>query len=184
MHALAEQRRQGMPTGAVSVKPGDVSPPHYVTLPARAEQCAVKDVDFEECGAVDVLTLTLADGRRVGLAGIDTSQLKLNQPVADKAVGYAKRRCCHDVAYLKFEPSEDGNGADRPGHLKAQVWVKEMGGSVLCVNEGLVEAGYASVCRSGKSQTTCNRTTLVFLQQQARRARLGIHGDDPRRRER
>ena len=161
-----QQQQQTQPSGGGSAAPvaaQDGGPPRYSKLPPGAERHSVRNV-------YDGDTLTLTDERRVRFLGIDTPEIKERQPYAQEAKDYTKSRCSGDV-WLAF----DGEREDHYGRLLAHVWVEE-NGSYLCVNEGIVAAGFASVYAPSKDKKTANYTTLLELQKRARDAGLGIHG--------
>ena len=134
---------------------GGVSPIH-ASLPAGAEKHAVRNV-------YDGDTLTLIDERRVRFLGIDTPEIKEKQPFAEEAKEYTKSRCHKKDIWLSFE----GERQDHYGRLLAFVWVQE-GGGYLCVNEGIVAAGYASVYAPNVKSKTKNFDKMIAMQTQAR----------------
>jgi endonuclease YncB( thermonuclease family) len=139
--------------------------PVYSSLPSGAESARVRNV-------YDGDTLTLTDERRVRFLGIDTPELKENQPFAKEARDYSTNHCEDKTIYLSF----DGEKSDKYGRLLAHVYVKE-GDGYLCVNEGIVAAGFASVYSPSQDQKTRNYDKLIQLQAQARVAKLGLHSD-------
>ncbi|GKY98138.1 hypothetical protein MPSEU_000771600 [Mayamaea pseudoterrestris] len=138
--------------------------PTYSSLPSGTESAKVRNV-------YDGDTLTLTDERRVRLIGIDTPELKENQPYAQEARDYTKNLCEDQTIYLSF----DGDKEDHYGRLLAHVYVKQNDGYV-CVNEGIVAAGFASVYSPSQDKKTRNYDKLIQLQTQAREAGRGVHG--------
>jgi endonuclease YncB( thermonuclease family) len=136
----------------------------YDKLPADAEKHRVRNV-------YDGDTLTLTDERRVRLLGIDTPEIKEKQPFAQEAKQYTKERCDKKDIWISFEPS--GDKEDHYGRILAYVWVPE-GGRYLCVNEGIVAAGFASAYRPNTSTKLHNWDKLVALQKEARTAGRGM----------
>lgn len=138
----------------------------YEQLPAGAEQYTVRNV-------YDGDTLTLVDERRVRFLGIDTPEIKENQPFAQEAKAYTKDRCHKKQIWLTYEPG--GDKEDHYGRLLAFVWVPADNGSgYLCVNEGIVAEGYATVYRPNKDSTLHNWDKLIALQKDARDNRRGM----------
>jgi len=133
----------------------------YSSLPPGAEQGTVRNV-------YDGDTLTLTDERRVRLLGIDTPEIKEGQPYAEEAKEYTKSRCDEKDVWLTF----DGDREDHYGRLLAFVWVKADGG-YLCVNEGIVAAGLASVYSPDSDSKTSNYDKLVALQKSAKEEKRG-----------
>lgn len=134
---------------------GGPSPIHQ-SLPPGAEKHHVRNV-------YDGDTLTLTDERRVRLLGIDTPEIKQKQPFAEEAKEYTKSRCDKRDIWLTFE----GEKADHYGRILAFAWVED-GGGYLCVNEGIVAAGLASVYAPNSSSKTKNYDHMVALQSTAR----------------
>ena len=134
---------------------GGPSPIHQ-SLPVGAEKQHVRNV-------YDGDTLTLTDERRVRLLGIDTPEIKQKQPFAEEAKDYTKSKCHKKEIWLTFE----GEKEDHYGRLLAFAWVEE-GGGYLCVNEGIVAAGLASVYAPNTSSKTKNYDHMVALQSKAR----------------
>lgn len=139
---------------------------HYSQLPAGAEKHTVRNV-------YDGDTLTLTDERRVRFLGIDTPEIKEKQPFSQQAKEYTKSKCPNNTdIWLSFEKEKE----DHYGRLLAHVWVQAGdNNSYLCVNEGLVAAGLASVYTPSPDKKTSNYDKLLQLQKNARAARLGIH---------
>jgi micrococcal nuclease len=135
--------------------------PVYSSLPNGAEEGAVRNV-------YDGDTLTLTDERRVRFLGIDTPEVKEKQPFSQESKAYTKERCKQKV-WLTFE----GEKQDHYGRLLAFVWVKEANG-YLCVNEGIVAAGLATVYTPDKNVKLHNWDKLLALQTDARNHKRGI----------
>lgn len=152
-HSTSQQQaHDGSTFGTSSGGPSPIHP----SLPAGAEKHHVRNV-------YDGDTLTLTDERRVRLLGIDTPEIKQKQPFAEEAKEYTKSKCDKKDIWLTFE----GDKADRYGRLLAFAWVEE-GGGYLCVNEGIVAAGLASVYAPNSSSKTKNYDHMVALQSKAR----------------
>uniref|UniRef100_A0A7S1Z1B2 TNase-like domain-containing protein n=1 Tax=Trieres chinensis TaxID=1514140 RepID=A0A7S1Z1B2_TRICV len=121
-------------------------------------------------------TLTLVEGaRRLRLLGIDTPEIDKKQPYAEEAKQFTKKRCNKRDVWVSFE----GNGYERNdkyGRLLAWVWTQsgEVGGGFLCVNEGLVAEGLATVYFPKKYPKLHNASKLIQMQTEARRARRGL----------
>lgn len=164
-NAVQEQQQQ-QPSQAAAAAVGKDDSPLYSQLPPGAEKHTVRNV-------YDGDTLTLTDGRRVRFLGIDTPEMKENQPFAQEAKEYTKSKCQKNGdIWLTFEDNEK---EDHYGRLLAHVWVKEGNDSYLCVNEGIVAAGLASVYAPSQDKKTSNYGKLLTLQKHARAAALGIH---------
>jgi micrococcal nuclease len=150
---------------AASAHPTDGAlSPVYPALPQGAEKVTVRNV-------YDGDTLTLRDERRVRFLGIDTPELKEKQPFAAEAKAYTKAHCVDNSATIWI--SFDGDRQDHYGRLLAFVWVAVDGG-YLCVNEGIVAAGLASVYTPNTKTRLHNWSKLVALQTQAREQKLGL----------
>lgn len=135
-------------------------------LPAGAEKYSVRNV-------YDGDTLTLVDERRVRLLGIDTPEIKENQPYAQEAKAYTKDRCHKKDIWLSYEPG--GDKEDHYGRLLAFVWVPaDNGDGYLCINEGIVAAGYATAYRPNTHTNFHNWDTLIALQKSARDNKRGM----------
>jgi endonuclease YncB( thermonuclease family) len=136
----------------------------YKTLPAGATKYKVRNV-------YDGDTLTLIDETRVRLLGIDAPELEEKQPFAQEAKQYTKDFCHKKDIYLSFDPS--GEKQDKFGRLLAFVWV-EVDEGYLCVNEGIVAAGLATVYLANKNSKLPNLKHMISLQKEARTDRRGI----------
>ena len=159
-----------------SVLPPDLSPLH-TDRPAEARKCRCTSV-------YDGDTLTLSDGAKVRLLGIDTPEI--GEPFASEAKEHTSRHCGDREVWLEFQgtggPGSDEN-KDRYGRLLAFIWVPvPIGGNGragkrrqqwLCVNEGLVAAGLAHAYQPSNSRKVRNRDKLLGLQDYARRRQLG-----------
>lgn len=106
------------------------------------------------------------------MLGIDTPELKENQPFSKEARDFTKNLCENQTVYLSF----DGEEKDHYGRLLAHIFVEDHdAGGYFCVNEGIVAAGFASAYSPSKDKKTRNYEKLIQLQAQAREAGLGIH---------
>lgn len=137
--------------------------PLYKYLPSNAEKFSVRNV-------YDGDTLTLVDERKVRLLGIDTPELKEKQPYADEAKNYTNLRCYQRSVWLVID------GEDHYGRILAHVYVpsEDEKGYYLCINEGLVDSGYAYAYIPQKDKQPFNWSKMVKLQTQARKAKRGI----------
>lgn len=135
----------------------------HAFLPDGAEQYTVRNV-------YDGDTLTLTNEKRVRFLGIDTPEIKQKQPFAQEAKAYTKNLCDNKQIWLSYE----GNKQDHYGRLLAWVWVQQGDGSYLCVNEGIVGAGFARVYIPNANSKPNNWTTLLSLQKEARLAKKGV----------
>lgn len=128
----------------------------YSSLPRGSEPYLVRNV-------YDGDTLTLLNGKRVRLLGIDTPELAPKQPFAEEAKAFVKSRCQQKEIYV------DSAGSDRYGRLLAYIYVKE-GGKFLNINEALVAEGLANVYTVGDAVNQ----KLIGLQKEARKNRKGV----------
>jgi endonuclease YncB( thermonuclease family) len=127
----------------------------------------------EEIGCKSVYdgdTLTLSDGRRVRLLGIDTPELKEKQPFAEEAKEYTNSRCYKQQLFVYPEPG--GEKTDHYDRTLAHIFVKS-GGKYLCINEGIVEAGFARFY-TPKDVNLHNESTLRKAQDNAMAAKRGL----------
>jgi micrococcal nuclease len=134
--------------------------PIYSQLPSGAEKQAVRNV-------YDGDTLTLKDERRVRFLGVDTPELKEHQPFAQEAKDYTKSKI-KDHLYMVVEDS------DHYGRLLAWVYVEDGGGGYLCVNEGLIQQGYAYCYIPDSNSKPKNWNKLLQLQANARQSKRGV----------
>ena len=168
-----------------AVLQSDLSP-IYPSLPNAAQKC--------HCSSVyDGDTLTLEDGSKVRLLGIDTPELKEKQSFALEAKEWTKKYCHGKDVWLTFEQAGgDGNekNKDHYGRLLAHIWVPLGGGNGsakrarrrkqsasnsqwLCINEGLVASGLAHAYSPSGSKKVHNRDKLLALQKLAREHKRG-----------
>jgi len=127
----------------------------HPSLPKDAEQYTVRNV-------YDGDTLTLVDERRVRLLGIDTPEIKENQPYAQEAKAYTTDRCHKKDIWISYELS--GEKEDHYGRLLCFVWVRsDDGNGYLCINEGIVEAGFANAYHPGRGKTLHNWKVRVSI---------------------
>ena len=134
--------------------------PYYATLPSGAQKYRVRNV-------YDGDTLTLTDEQRVRLLGIDTPELKPPQPFAKDAKEYTKSRCHGKEIGLLID------GKDHYNRLLGHVFVEDENGWI-CINEGLVYEGFASVYSPKKDEKTFNWDKLLKLQKAARTSKRGV----------
>jgi len=146
--------------------------PTYKTLPKNAQKFRVRNV-------YDGDTLTLVDERRVRLLGIDTPEMKPPQPFSEEAKKYTKARCNKQEIWLLID------GEDHYGRLLAHVFVQNNNDNdndyssgenndYICVNEGLVQKGFALCYIPRKNEKTFNWEKLLELQSEARRLKRGV----------
>jgi endonuclease YncB( thermonuclease family) len=159
------------PTSGVAAPIGSKTglSPVYSKLPSGAERHTVRNV-------YDGDTLTLTDGRRVRFLGIDTPEVKENQPFAQEAKAYTKDYCRKGMdIWLTFESEK----MDRFGRLLALVWIElpslsgKAPGGYLCVNEAIVAAGLATVYSVNVKSRTRNWSKLLAMQKHARLSKAG-----------
>jgi endonuclease YncB( thermonuclease family) len=155
-----------------AVLKSDLSP-IYPSLPKAAKKY--------HCNCVyDGDTLTLDDGSRVRLIGIDTPELKEKQPFAVEAKEYTKKYCHGRDIWLTFDQKDATNSTDHYGRLLAFVWVnlteKPKGSNSaqwLCINEGLVAAGLANAYSPSNTKKIHNYDKMLGLQKLARTHKCG-----------
>lgn len=135
----------------------------HSSVPSGAEEISCKSV-------YDGDTLTLADGRRVRLLGIDTPELKEKQPFAEEAKEYTNSRCYRKSLWIYHEPG--GEKTDHYGRTLAHVFIKS-DNQYLCINEGIVEAGFARFY-TPKGVNLHNESTLRKAQANALAAKRGL----------
>lgn len=133
----------------------------YPRLPANAEKVAVRNV-------YDGDTLTLQNEDRVRFVGIDTPEIKENEPFAAEAKEYTKSWCNKGDLYLV-----QSGGRDKFDRILAHAYVEQDDGSFLCLNEGLVASGLAVVYAPSVSERTENWDKLLSLQNRAREKGIG-----------
>lgn len=152
--------------GVAVAEAGRLPAPVHPNLPDGAERHPVRNV-------YDGDTLTLVNEKRVRFLGIDTPEIKEKQPFAEEAKAYTKERCHKRDIWLTFEPGHDRE--DRYGRLLAWVWVPaEDGDGYLCVNEGIVHAGLATVYTPKKSERPHNMDEMIKMQSGARKSKRGM----------
>jgi len=131
-------------------------------------------------------TFTLIDERRVRLLGIDTPEIKEEQPYAEEAKMFTKNLCNKKSVWLSYD--KHNSKQDHYGRLLALVWVvapdskavnnnKAGAGasaSFLCVNEGLVHEGLACAYTPKKDRQPECFDRLVALQRVARENERGL----------
>ena len=164
-----QQQQQGGTAGGhgtASVVASGQAGAVYASLPEGAEQHRVRNV-------YDGDTLTLIDERRIRLLGSDTPEIKERQPFAQEAKAYTKDRCDKKDIWISYEPG--GDKKDHYGRLLCFIWVPAEGGNgYLCINEGIIAAGYASAYHPGKGKHLHNWEKLIALQKQAREEKRGL----------
>ncbi|KAL9191301.1 hypothetical protein ACHAXT_001007 [Thalassiosira profunda] len=169
-----------------AVLQSDLSP-IYPSLPNAAQKCQCRSV-------YDGDTLTLEDGSKVRLLGIDTPEIKEKQSFALEAKEYTKKYCHGKDVWLTFEQAGGGGNdknKDHYGRLLAHIWVPLGGGNGsakkgrrrrkqsasnsqwICINEGLVASGLAHAYSPSGSKKVHNRDKLLALQKLAREHRRG-----------
>ena len=134
----------------------------YKYLPKGAQQFSVHHV-------YDGDTLTLVDHRRVRFLGIDTPELKEKEPYAQEAKDHTNLHCFKRSVWLVID------GEDHYGRILAHVFVPaDEPGFYLCLNERLVEKGFAYAYIPSKDKETFNWHKLLSLQKRARKAKRGV----------
>jgi len=151
-------------SGPSSKLSGDKTGAIHASLPDDAEKHTVRNV-------YDGDTLTLTDERRVRLLGIDTPEIKEQQPFAQEAKAYTKDHCDKREIWISYEPG--GEKHDHYGRLLCFVWVAS-GDGFLCINEGIIENGFARAYHPGKGDHLHNWNTMIQLQSKARKEKIGI----------
>jgi endonuclease YncB( thermonuclease family) len=142
------------------------SSPYYKTLPSSAIKGTVRNV-------YDGDTITLTDERRIRLLGIDTPEIKEKQPFATEAKEYTSNLCNKQEVWLVHEPNYETT--DHYGRLLAWVYVKDKTSNrYLCVNEGIIQAGLASVYIPTPSTKFQRQNKLYQFQTIARQQKLYI----------
>jgi endonuclease YncB( thermonuclease family) len=138
----------------------------YTSLPADAERVQVRNV-------YDGDTLTLKDERRARLLGIDCPEIKEQQPYAQEAKAYTKDlvEAHEDDVYISFEESQEKE--DHYGRLLVFLWVQQGPNQYVCINEGILEAGFASAYVPNSNSQLHNWDKMLALQNDARTHRRG-----------
>jgi endonuclease YncB( thermonuclease family) len=138
------------------------SSPVYSSLPNGCQKYAVRNV-------YDGDTLTLIDGEtRVRLIGVDTPEMKPTpQPYAEEAKEYTKSKCNKQDIWLLE------TGKDHYGRSLGFVFVEEES-SYVCINEGLVQQGYAYAYIPNSNEKPFNWDKMLKLQQDAKSAKRGL----------
>jgi micrococcal nuclease len=162
-----KNRRDKNQSHEIAVLSSEFSP-IYPSLPKGAQQ-------FHCTNVYDGDTLTLANGNRVRLLGIDTPELKEKQEFSQEAKEYTKRYCHGKDIWLSFDDDDNNdNKKDHYGRLLAFIWVplndKQQW---LCINEGLVAVGLAHAYSPSKSKKVHNHDKLLMLQKLARKHKKG-----------
>ncbi len=151
--------------------------PIYPSLPKDAQKYSVRSV-------YDGDTLTLENGTKVRLLGIDTPEIK--QAFALEAKEYTKKYCHEKEVWLTFQESggiDNEKNKDHYSRVLAFIWVQSTSSSGksknnnntqwLCINEGLVASGLAHAYSPSKTKKVHNHDKLLGLQKFARTNRIG-----------
>jgi len=177
-----------------AVLQSDLSP-IYPSLPKNATQ------KYYCKNVYDGDTLTLEDGTRVRLLGIDTPELREKQPFALEAKEYTKKYCHEKDIWLTFQETggvENEKNRDHYKRVLAFIWVPLNNGDTnhngkkrgtttkrqssdsnnnnsqwLCINEGLVASGLAHTYSPSKSKKVHNHDKMLGLQKVARTHKIG-----------
>ena len=165
-----QQQQQSSTAPVSSSSSSSKVSPIYNQLPSDAEKIQVRNV-------YDGDTMTLMDERRVRLLGIDTPEITEQQPYALDAKNYTKHLIdAHkDSVYLAFEPNQDKE--DHYGRLLGFVYVETGPNQYTCINEGIVEAGFASVYSPNTSSNIQAFDKYIALQSIARTNHRGLWKD-------
>ena len=150
--------------------------PIYPFLPKSSQK-------WHCCNVYDGDTLTLNDGSRVRLMGIDTPELREKQSFAIEAKEYTKKYCHDRDIWLSFDRENESSNKDHYGRLLAFVWVdlgnceskrSKKNNHFFCVNEGLIAAGLARVYSPSGNKKVKNFDKLIGLQKLAREHKCGL----------
>lgn len=166
---VVEQKPQQYHPAVTGVAPSSSKPhtendngisPCYKKLPSDAVKVTVRNV-------YDGDTVTLTDERRVRLLGIDTPEIKEKQPFALESKQYTSNLCNKKQIWISHEPNYEK--VDHYGRLLAWIYVaSDNGKGYMCVNEGIVCEGLASVYIPNAS-TKLQRQNKLFTQQKMAR---------------
>jgi endonuclease YncB( thermonuclease family) len=165
---LSQQQQQNAvkPTTSSHSKQNKRLSAVYSSLPADAERVQVRNV-------YDGDTLTLKDERRARLLGIDCPEIKEQQPYAQEAKAYTKDliEAHENDVYISFEENQEKE--DHYGRLLVFLWVEKGPSQFLCINEGILEAGFASAYVPNSNSKLHNWDKMIALQNDARSNRRG-----------
>lgn len=114
-------------------------------------------------------TLTLQNGEKVRLIGIDAPEIAEKQPFAVEAKMFISDLCENQTIHVSFEPGQDEK--DRFGRNVGWIWVRVKNG-YLNVNEALIAKGFASVYFYQKTELQ-NGSKMIALQKAARELKKG-----------
>jgi endonuclease YncB( thermonuclease family) len=142
-------------------------PVTYQYIPPGAVSHRVRNV-------YDGDTLTLDNGNRIRFLGVDCPELKEKHPFALEAKQYTKDLCEGKEVWLSFE--SNSKQKDNYGRLLAVIWVASANkDGYVCINEGLVYNGYATIYAVDKvSLNDKYFQKLIMFQRHAREHSLGI----------
>lgn len=118
---------------------------HLSHLPASAEAVHVHHV-------YDGDTLTLTDHRRVRVLGIDTPEVKQNQPFAIEARDELRRLTDRKDIFLAYDSTPGGDREDHYGRTLGFLYTKDGDKGYLFVNLHLVNVGLAGYYHPGDAQ--------------------------------
>ena len=172
-----DNTKNGTGTGTGTSAIQRVNANTYKDLPPTCDKFLVTKV-------YDGDTMTVEDGTRVRLLGIDTPEINKKQPYALEAKQLLAGYCLDRDVYLSYEDGGGGNKGtsnsngsndgrkDRYGRSLAWVWIKQKNNMYLNVNEELVASGLASIYNPSKIKFR-NWNALISYQQVARDKRIG-----------
>lgn len=120
--------------------------------------------------AYDGDTLTLQDGRKVRLLGVDTPELQQREPFAAEARDFVRSFCEDREVWLEF----DAEPEDRYGRLLCYVYVRE-GNQARMLNAELLRSGLARFYTPGSGLR--HGELLLACQREAREQRRGTWKD-------
>lgn len=151
-------------------QPGSTEPLANSGEPRWLVDAVPQGAETAQCHHVyDGDTLTLTNGKRVRLLGIDTPELKEKQPFAEEAKRCTQQQCSGQTVYLEYGSEPE----DRFGRKLAYVYVKsvEHPGKFVFVNAMLLCEGLARFYSPGAALS--KRDGLLLCMSEAKNARAG-----------
>jgi len=152
-----------------AIEVGDGNTPSGVTLTAKLQKELPPGAEQYQCQHVyDGDTLTLSDGTRVRLLGIDAPELKPPQPFGIESRDFVKGLCAGKAVWLEYGTERK----DRYDRTLAYVYV--ISGNTMCmVNEEVLRHGLGKYYSPGKAPLV-HGTRLLAVQAQAKQSKLGV----------